>query len=153
MPLASKLRAKILVIATGAVVLAGCTQVAAPGGSATAAPPASPAAATTVVAVPSSVQEIPGQPPVIHYGTIDDPQLGVAYEYHLYVHCGIRNARFGGRWWQSTVLTNSQESLDEDGTGYVTGSMTLLEPRLARFEWDGQRADFVPISVEPQRCA
>lgn len=152
MALASTLRATVLVIATGAVVLAGCTQAAAPGGPATAEPSASPAAATTVVAVPRSVQEIPGQPPVIRYGTVDDPQLGMAYEYHLYVHCGIRDARFGGRWWKSIVLTNSQEFLD-DGSGYVAGSMTLVEPTLARFEWDGQRADFVPTSVEPQPCA
>jgi len=37
--------------------------------------------------VPSSVQEIPGQPPVVHYGTVDSPEVGVAYEYHLYIHC------------------------------------------------------------------
>jgi len=68
-----------------AALLAGC------GGGTTPAPTPAPttsaAPARTVVPVPSSVQEIPGQPPVVHYGTVDSPEVGVAYEYHLYIHC------------------------------------------------------------------
>ena len=103
------------------------------------------------MSVPSSVQRIPGQPPVVHYGTVDDPQVGVAYEYHLYVHCGVRAARFGGRWWQS-VAPGDGVTLPNDGSQYVTGSMTLVAPTIARFEWDGRSADFAPADDEPPPC-
>jgi hypothetical protein len=115
------------------------------------APPVTTGAGRTIVPVPSSVQRIPGQPPVVHYGTIDSPDIGVAYEYHLYVHCGVRAARFGGRWWQA--VSPSDERHTDGGPGYLAGSMTLVQPDLARFAWAGCSADFTPAPIEPTPCA
>jgi hypothetical protein len=131
-------------------VLAGCTSEARTDPQPSASPSVA-ATGRTIVPVPSSVQEIPGQPPVVHYGTVDNPDVGVAYEYHLYVHCGIRAAKFGGRWW--LAVSPSDERYLSGGELYRAGSMTLVAPDLARFEWDGGSADFTPAETEPPPCA
>lgn len=137
---------------SAAVVLAGCT--AAPT---TSPPPASPSAsavARTTVPVPSSVQQIPGQPPVVHYGTVPSPETGVAYEYHLYVHCGIRAARFGGRHWAAVAPTGDPPatSARPPDPNYLRGSMTLVGPDLARFAWDGGSVHFRPTDPPLPPC-
>ncbi len=101
--------------------------------------------------VPSSVQVIPGQPPLVHYGTVEDPQIGVAYEYHLYLHCGLRQATFGGRGWVVRRSDGARPVMDQ--SQYATGAMTLVSPELARFEWPGGGADFVPADAPLQPCA
>ena len=138
---------------SAAVVVAGCTAVPTTSRSPQATPSAS-AVARTTVPVPSRVQRIPGQPPVVHHGTVPSPVTWVAYEYHLHVHCGIRAARFGGREWAAVAPTDppatSAQRLDPN---YLRGSMTLVAPGLARFAWDGGSADFVPADPPLAPCA
>lgn len=137
-------------IVAGSLTLASCT-TAVTSPASTTAPSASPSVRRSVVPVPTSVQRIPGQPPFIHYGTVDHPEIGVTYEYHLYVHCGVRAAKFGGRWWIANPHSGAEPP--NDGSQYATGSMTLVAPDLARFEWDVSSADFAPASVEPLPCS
>jgi hypothetical protein len=133
-------------------VLAGCTSEVRTDAHPSASPSAA-ATARTIVPVPSSVQVIPGQPPFVHYGTVDDPEVGVAYEYHLYVHCGIRAARFGGRWWLAVSQAGDVRGRDRaTDPNYVEGAMTLVASDLARFEWDGGSAGFTPAEAEPTPC-
>ena len=86
---------------------------------------------------------------------VPSPEIGVAYEYHLYVHCGIRAAQFGGRDRAAVAPAD-----DPPATGarppdpnYLRGSMTLVAPGLARFAWDGGSADFVPAGPPLAPCA
>ena len=135
------------------LVLAGCTSVP-PTTPRPPGPPATPTAVRTTVPVPSSVQLIPGQPPVVHHGTVPSPEIGVAYEHHLYVHCGIRAAQFGGRQWVAVSPTDVPPwSGAQPDPNYLHGSMTLLAPDLARFAWDGGGADFVPADPPLAPCA
>jgi hypothetical protein len=122
------------------------------------APPSAPAPVRTVVPVPSTVQTFPDQPPFVHYGTVDDPEIGTAYEHHLYVHCGIRAAEFGGRWWSAVTPAGNNPFPGNRAPGqpdpnHLHGSMTLVAPDLARFEWDGGSADFAPAAAAPPPCA
>jgi hypothetical protein len=138
-------------------VLAGCTSEESTSPQPSASPSAA-APARTIVPVPTSLQEIPGQPPVVHYGTVDNPEIGVAYEYHLYVHCGIRAAKFGGHWWLAVFPTNDRPFAGDGATrplnpNYLDGAMTLVAPDLARFEWVDGSADFTPALTEPPPCA
>jgi hypothetical protein len=93
---------------------------------------------------------------VVHYGTVDSPEVGVAYEYHLYIHCGVRAALFGGRWWLA-IQPGPLNPPPVAGptaivTGYLTGSMTLLAADHARFDWDSGTAEFTPAQSEPVPC-
>jgi hypothetical protein len=84
------------------------------------------------------------------------PELGVAYRFDLYSHCGIRWARFGGREWTALHPGADPARLpDSTGTtrytGYVAGTMRLVGPDLLRFTLTdpyaagrGQSFDFVP---------
>jgi hypothetical protein len=139
---------------SAAVVLAGCTAPLATSPPPQASPNAS-AVARTTVPVPSRVQRIPGQPPVVHHGTVPSPVTGVAYEYHLYVHCGIRAARFGGREWAAVAPVSDPPATiaRPSDLNYLRGSMTLVAPDLARFAWDGGSADFVPAGPPLAPCA
>ncbi len=125
------------------IVPAGCPTP----GTEPVGPPDTPtpsAAQRSIVPVPTSLQVIPGQPPLVHYGTGENPQLGV--------DCGVRAARFGERWWVARSLVGARPGMD--GTSqYATGSMTLVSPELARFAWSGGSADFVPADVDPPLCA
>ncbi|GAA1311983.1 hypothetical protein [Pseudonocardia xinjiangensis] len=114
-------------------------------------PPEGRIASATIVPVEPSVQEIPGQPPDVHYGTVDDAQIGVTYEYHLYVHCGLRYARFANRWWAANPPVD--ETFSGNSMNYLDGAMTLVSADAARFEWTDGRVDFVPSSRPPAPCA
>lgn len=87
-----------------------------------------------------------------------DPEVGDAYPFALYTHCGIRWTSFGGRDWrpleQGAALPPRP---DENGMttedGYTSGTMTLLDEGLLRFtvadpfaEGRGQTFDFVPMT-------
>ena len=136
-----------------AVVLAGCTAAPTTSPPPQTSPSAS-AVARTTVPVPSRVQRIPGQPPVVHHGTVPSPEPGVAYEYHLYVHCGIRAARFAGREWAAVApMDPPATSAQRPDPNYLRGSMTLIARGLARFAWDGGSADFVPAGPPLAPCA
>lgn len=150
-----------LASAAALVVIAACSPGAvsdAPAPAPTTAPPTVPTTSVPIVPVPSSVYEVPGQPPVVLPGTVARPEPGVAYEYHLYVHCGIRAAWFGDREWvvvsTTSVPPNSGDDADrQPDLNYRRGSMTLVAPDRARFAWDGGTADFVPATTPPAPCA
>jgi hypothetical protein len=84
-------------------------------------------------------------------------ELGVAYPFDLYTHCGIRGARFAGREWTAIrPAADPQRLPDSTGitryTGYIAGTMTLVRPDLLRFTLTdpyvsgaGQSFDFVPV--------
>jgi hypothetical protein len=145
-----------------ALVGAATTCVVAVGGCGTAQPAASPPA--SVVTSPVPVAEVaradPGRP---RTGPAD-PQLGVAYPYDLYTHCGIRYAQFGGRWWEvSPPRAEPAARAGADGvtryTGYTAGTMTLVGTDVARFVVDVRHAapddpvvTFFPASGQPPPC-
>lgn len=93
-----------------------------------------------------------------------DPQIGVAYPFDLYTHCGIRFAWFGGTWWEaSKPQQDPQVRADGDGpatyTNYTAGTMTLLGTGVARFTVDDRYVvvaetsiTFFPISQTPPPC-
>jgi hypothetical protein len=87
----------------------------------------------------------------VHYGTVDNPDVGVAYEYHLYVHCGIRAAKFGGRWW--LAIQPMDRPFAGEGATRPQDPMKLVAPDLARLRWDGGSADFTLAGAEPTPCA
>ncbi len=150
-----------LTSAAALVVITACSPGAvidAPAPAPTTVPPTVPTASVPIVPVPSSVYEVPGQPPVVLPGTVARPDPGVAYEYHLYVHCGIRAANFGDREWVVASTTSVPRGSGDGGDrqpdiNYRRGSMTLVAPDRARFAWDGGTADFVPATTPPPPCA
>ncbi len=87
-----------------------------------------------------------------------DPEVGAAYPFDLYTHCGIRWTSFGGREWRAVEPAPEPADVpDDDGMvsydGYTSGTMTLLDEDLLRFtltdpfaEGRGQTFDFVPMS-------
>lgn len=142
----------VAVVTLSVLLLAGCTTIEATGGPVDITAP--PPTGVTPVPVPTSVQRIPDQPPVVHYGTVPDAELGVPYEYHLYVHCGIRIAEFAGRSWialpHSDPLTPDAEIRPDQ---YLPGAMTLLAPDRAMFVWSVGRAEFEPAPSLQPLCA
>ncbi len=137
-----------------AALLTGCTQHEGIPPIYYGTPPPPPASATPVP-VPSSVQHIPGQPPVVHYGTVPDARLGVSYEYHLYVHCGIHTAQFAGRTWiaqpEAADPLTAETEIGPDQ--HLAGSMTLATPDIAVFRWPGGSAQFEPVAAPQGLCA
>jgi hypothetical protein len=83
-------------------------------------------------------------------GTVDDPVIGVGYPFELLTHCGIQAANFAGHWWRATAPTDQPHP---GGKGYTAGTMTLVSPQDARFDYPGGSAEFAPAEREPMRCA
>ncbi|WP_337830829.1 hypothetical protein [Pseudonocardia sp. TMWB2A] len=135
-------------------LLTGCTQHEGIAPIMT-GPPPTPPASVPPVPVPTSVQHIPGQPPLVHYGTVPDARLGVSYEYHLYVHCGIRTAQFAGRTWiaqpEATDPLTPETEIGPDQ--YLEGAMSLPTPDIAVFRWPGGTAQFEPATTPQGPCA
>jgi hypothetical protein len=97
--------------------------------------------------------EVTGPPGVGTATGPDRPAVGVAYPYDLYVHCGIRYARFGGRWWHADPEQAAPRE-PEIGGVYIRGTMTLASADEARFEGLSQKitARFVPFAGDPPPC-
>ncbi|WP_189112971.1 hypothetical protein [Pilimelia terevasa] len=79
------------------------------------------------------------------------PVRGEAYPYDLYTHCGIAFARFGGRTWLASSRRSEPATRPDNAglstyTGYTAGTMTLVDPRTARFVIDLRR---VAAGVHP----
>jgi hypothetical protein len=144
-------------------ILSGCStsdpSAVAPAGGATAAAAPTSAAPITADIEPDSPVPPPGPPqPGRTYNPVPDPTVGVAYPYLLYVHCGIRTARFGGRTWlaETPVPNPTPEEVAAGRWGardVERGTMTFVEPGLLR--WDGWQGPiyFRPASTEPTPCA
>jgi hypothetical protein len=85
----------------------------------------------------------------------DQPQVGVAYPYDLYVHCGIHFARFGGQWWRAAPeQPDPRPAMAYGGNPYTSGTMTLVSPTEARFERHSPDVTviFHPSSTQPEPC-
>ena len=85
----------------------------------------------------------------------DGPVAGQRYPYDLYVHCGIRYARFGGRWWHAEVERPAPPPRPSRDGNYVTGTMTLVSADRARFDSDDPplTVDFRPLAGALDPCA
>jgi hypothetical protein len=76
-------------------------------------------------------------PPGVEAGPAS-PSIGVPYPYDLYVHCGIKYTRFGGRWWHAAPeRPGPQPAMAYGGNPYTRGTMTLVSVDEARFERTG----------------
>lgn len=82
-------------------------------------------------------------------GSADDPVIGVAYPFDLLTHCGIRSAKFGGHWWLAVAPTDQPHPGGHDTTA---GTMTLVGPDDARFDYAGGTAEF-RSAAGPVRCS
>jgi hypothetical protein len=87
-------------------------------------------------------------------------KVGESRPYELFVHCGIDSAKIGSEMWkvqgtptvrpgQSQRVNPSDPNSPTTSGNYLQGTMTLVEPFLARFTWqndDGTTgtADFAP---------
>lgn len=118
----------------------------------------------SVVTSPVPVAEVARVDPARPRSGPAEPQLGVAYPFDLYTHCGVEFARFGGRWWQaSPARPEPRPRAAGDGTtaytGYTAGTMSLVGTEAARFVIDLRYAEadepvvtFFPTSEEPPPC-
>lgn len=83
------------------------------------------------------------------------PTLGVPYAHMLYVHCGIRYAKFDGRWWRAEPEV-PEEALDPDlrMDAYTAGTMVLVSAVEARFVRSAPDlvVTFRPLALEPPPC-
>ncbi|MET9854184.1 hypothetical protein ABZY57_14720 [Streptomyces sp. NPDC006450] len=81
--------------------------------------------------------------------------LGVPYPHELYVHCGIRYTKFGGRWWRAEPEV-PEEALDAAvrENPYTAGTMVLVSAVEARFVRHAPdlAVTFRPLAVEPEPC-
>jgi hypothetical protein len=146
-----------------ALVGAAATCVVATGGCGTAQLADGPPSG--VVTSPVPVAEVARADPDRPRTGPAQPQLGEAYPYDLYTHCGIRHAQFGGRWWEvSPPRAEPPARVGADGvtryTGYTAGTMTLVGTDVARFVIDVRHATaddpvvtFFPASGQPAPCA
>ncbi|MFE9565642.1 hypothetical protein ACFYM0_31550 [Streptomyces sp. NPDC006487] len=84
-----------------------------------------------------------------------DPEPGVPYAHDLYVHCGIRYAKFAGRWWHAEPEV-PEEALDPAlrVNPYTAGTMVLVSAVEARFVRSAPDlvVTFRPLAVEPPPC-
>lgn len=137
---------RLVALAAGAVLAVGATATVAarqvPGQQGDLANPAGTATSTgTPIGSP------PQTPNPARTGP-EHPVVGVAYPYDLYVHCGIRHAKFGGRWWHAVPERPGQLG------PYTPGTMTLVSADHARFDAADPRVtvDFQPATDVPIPC-
>ncbi|MGX6607700.1 hypothetical protein ACWKSP_37080 [Micromonosporaceae bacterium Da 78-11] len=116
------------------------------------------AAAAVVVAVAAGV------PAVLARGATDpvrpDPAVAPAASasaipFDLNTHCGIRYAKFAGRWWQAVPPRPDVTPGTGPGGVYTRGTMTLISADEARFDSTDPvlTARFVPLTTgSPEPC-
>ena len=117
------------------------------------APLITPTPTLTPTPMPAVERDRPEEPP-------QGPgvEIGTGYSYTLYVHCGIRDARFDGRLWMADPMLS-------DGSGNPPldwaaadsrGKMKLVRDDLAVFTAEsGRIIQFIPwsLDVEWRPCA
>jgi hypothetical protein len=83
----------------------------------------------------------------------DNPAVGTSYRYDLFVHCGVRYAKFGGRWWRADPEQPEPRTTYGGGL-YVPGTMALVAADEARFTSDTPKvsATFRPLAGDPEPC-
>ena len=85
-------------------------------------------------------------------------EIGTGYPYALYVHCGIRDARFDGRLWMADpMLSDGSGNPPPDWTAEDSrGTMEVVRDDLAVFTAEsGRIVEFIPwpLDVEWRPCA
>jgi len=82
------------------------------------------------------------------------PDIGTAYPYQLFVHCGIRYARFADRWWETTPQQWVPPGPPGGDRNYVPGTMTLIRADRAQFRSTGPplQVDFWLMAGDPPLC-
>ena len=112
-------------------------------------PPAPTPAPVPMPTVQGNLHEEPPQGPGV--------EIGTGYPYALYVHCGIRDARFDGRLWMADPMLS-------DGSGNPpldwapadsVGIMELVNDNMAVFTAEsGRTILFIPwpLDVEWRPC-
>ncbi|WP_155369729.1 hypothetical protein [Catellatospora vulcania] len=131
------------------VALAGCATP--PAGTASAPP-----AASSTAPAPPDGNTTTGRPPTTarvspvdwqHPRTLPArPEPGVDYPYDLYAHCGIEWTWFAGATWRARIpLAEPRTRVGADGitrySGYVPGTMRLLDPDTAEFTADDRHIE------------
>ena len=106
----------------------------------------------------------PAPMPTIGRGVLEEPPQGPGvdivkdYPFTLYVHCGVRDARFDGRLWMANPMLSDGSGnpppdwTSEDGAGF----MMLVRDDLAIYTAkSGRRIEFIPwpSNVEWRPCA
>ena len=112
-----------------------------------------PAPTPTPMPMPTMERDRPEEPP-------QGPgvEIGTGYPYTLYVHCGIRDARFDGRLWMADpMLSDGSGNPPPDWTAEDSrGTMELVRDDLAVFTAkSGRIVEFIPwpLDVEWRPCA
>ena len=118
---------------------------------------------TTADSPPPTATPTPALMPTPDRDRLEEPprgpgvEIGTGYPYTLYVHCGIRDARFDGRLWMADPMLS-------DGSGNPTldwtaadsrGKMKLVRDDLAVFTAEsGRIVEFKlwPLDVEWRPC-
>ena len=70
-------------------------------------------------------------------------EIGTAYSYDLYTHCGAGEAKFAGQYWEATPTEGSAHSSSQEWDDpYQSGVMTRVSETSAVFEAEGQEKHF-----------
>ncbi len=141
---AARSRQRAVLVATALVVVAGTATVAATwrGGD--------QASRLGTTSTSAAVTESP--PPAMSDPAT--PTIGTAYPYQLFVHCGVRYALFGGRWWEATPPQSPPPGPPGRDGNYVTGTMTLTRADRVHFRSTDPplEVDFRPAPAQPPLC-
>lgn len=94
-----------------------------------------------------------------------EPELGIAYPYDLYSHCGIMFAKFGGKVWKADDAVGAWAPRPDDrgavvDSGYTAGTMTMIDADTIVFAVDERRyvtdgsveIVYHPTTEEPPTC-
>jgi len=73
----------------------------------------------------------------------DDVKIGTAYTYEMYTHCGAREAKFAGQYWETAQTdqrqTNSPHGWDDP---YQKGTITRSSETSAVFKAEGKEEHY-----------
>lgn len=73
----------------------------------------------------------------------EEVEIGTAYSYEMYTHCGALEAKFAGEYWEvdptNAQQTNSSTSWDDP---YQEGTMTRLSETSAVFKAEGTQKHY-----------
>ncbi len=77
----------------------------------------------------------------------DKIELGTAYAFDMYTHCGAREALFAGEYWEAVPATPGPTSEPANSPAgwndpYQAGTMTRVSETSAVFEAQGQEKHF-----------
>ena len=102
----------------------------------------------------------PAPMPTVERDRLEEPpqgqgvEIGTGYPYTLYVHCGVRDARFDGRLWMANpMLSDGSGNPPRDWTlEDSNGFMEMVRDDLAVFTAKtGRRIEFIPWPSDVER--